>query len=357
MRTPPGFVAAMLLVSVAAAAQSAGNAGLRIVVVDGEDAVNIVQQKTAVAPVIEVRDRNNLPVPGALVTFSIQGGNAATFGGASTLTVATNAAGQAAVTSLTPTAAGAFQIQVSAAFQGQLATATIAQTNVMTAAQAAAASAATGAGSGSSAGTGGTTAGAGGGGMSTTTIAVAGAAVAGGAVAAVKIAENIHFDEIFNGPLTGQLTFSSQNRSAGASCSVTWALDATVNLEIDDGRGDKSDGHFEIKGTSAVVSRTCQSQTDRTIQWGGTFTGTDSSMRGADSTPFSGTGPNGDVFQGTSMTTFEGARNGDTITATIKFESRGTTTIQSGAMFDSVESGVFTVTLRKTGEKNEGGVP
>lgn len=54
---------------------------------------------------------------------------------------------------------------------------------------------------------------------------------------------------------------------------------------------------------------------------------------------------------------FRGRANGDTITATIKFESRGTTTIQSGAMFDSVESGVFTVTLRKTGEKNEGGVP
>ena len=111
---------------------------LRVVVIEGEDAVNIIQQKTAVRPIVEVRDRNNLPVPGAVVTFSIQGG-ASTFGGASTLTVATNAAGQAAVTGLTPSAAGAFQIQVSAAFQGQVATATIAQTNVMTAAQAAAA--------------------------------------------------------------------------------------------------------------------------------------------------------------------------------------------------------------------------
>src|SRR5688500_12459370 len=158
---------------------------LRIEVITGEDAVNVIQQKTAVAPVIEVRDRNNLPVPGALVTFSIQGGQAATFGGASTLTVATNAAGQAAVTSLTPTAAGAFQIQVSAAFQGQIATATIAQTNVMTAAQAAAASAATGGASGSSAGSGGSAGGAGGGGLSTTAIVTTGAAIAGGAVAAV----------------------------------------------------------------------------------------------------------------------------------------------------------------------------
>ncbi|MEY4093852.1 MAG: hypothetical protein RLZZ53_1051, partial [Acidobacteriota bacterium] len=119
---------------------------LRVVVIEGEDAVNIIQQKTAVRPLVEVRDRNNLPVPGAVVTFSIQGG-ASTFGGASTLTVATNAAGQAAVTGLTPSAAGAFQIQVSAAFQGQVATATIAQTNVMTAAQAAAAAGASGGGS------------------------------------------------------------------------------------------------------------------------------------------------------------------------------------------------------------------
>ena len=73
------------------------------------------------------------------VTIDVEGGKAATFGGASTLTVATNAAGQATVSSLTPATAGAFHIQVTAAVQGQVATATIAQTNVMTAAQAAAA--------------------------------------------------------------------------------------------------------------------------------------------------------------------------------------------------------------------------
>src|SRR5262245_19566781 len=121
-----------------------GAAPLKIVVVEGEAGVNIIQQKTAVKPLIEVRDRNNQPVAGVIVTFSVEGGKAASFAGASTMTVATNAAGQAAVTSLTPNVAGAFQIQVSAAFQGQVATATIAQTNVMTAAQAAAASAATG---------------------------------------------------------------------------------------------------------------------------------------------------------------------------------------------------------------------
>src|SRR5688500_11228988 len=50
--------------------------GLKIVVIEGEDAVNIIQQKTAVAPLIEVRDRNDLPVAGVPVTFSVAGPNA-----------------------------------------------------------------------------------------------------------------------------------------------------------------------------------------------------------------------------------------------------------------------------------------
>ena len=48
--------------------------GLRIVVIEGEDAVNIIQQKTAVRPIVEVRDRNDLPVAGASVLFTIGGG-------------------------------------------------------------------------------------------------------------------------------------------------------------------------------------------------------------------------------------------------------------------------------------------
>lgn len=139
---------------------------LKIVVIRGEDAVNIIQQKTAVAPVIEVRDRNNLPVPGVTVTFSVAHG--ATFGGAPTLTVVTNAAGQAAATGFTPTAAGAIQIQATAAFQGQTVAATITQSNVMTAAQAAAA-------------------GGGGGGMSGTLIGVIAAVGGGGAIAATQL--------------------------------------------------------------------------------------------------------------------------------------------------------------------------
>lgn len=111
-------------------ATAALTAGLKTVVIAGEDAVNVIQQETAVASVVEVRDGNDQPVAGAVVRFAIQGGRA-TFNGARALTVTTNVAGRAAVTGLTPTGAGAFQISAAAAFQGQTAVVAIAQTNVI----------------------------------------------------------------------------------------------------------------------------------------------------------------------------------------------------------------------------------
>ena len=94
--------------------QPSNAAALKIVVVEGEGAVNIIQQKTAVAPVIEVRDRNDQPVSGAVVKFAIQKGKAS-FDGARTLTVTTNAAGRVTATGLTATGKGALQIGASAA--------------------------------------------------------------------------------------------------------------------------------------------------------------------------------------------------------------------------------------------------
>ena len=68
--------AVMLLVPAFTSAQTpqaAASNALRIVVISGEDAINIIQQKTAVNPIVEVRDRNNLPVSGVAVTFSVGG--------------------------------------------------------------------------------------------------------------------------------------------------------------------------------------------------------------------------------------------------------------------------------------------
>ncbi|HYB95317.1 MAG TPA: hypothetical protein VEC39_10110 [Vicinamibacterales bacterium] len=344
-------ICTLLLAAVLAGVETSGQSPatpLRIVVVQGEDGVNIIQQKTAVRPIVEVRDRNNLPVSGAIVTFSIEGGTAS-FGGASTLTVATNAAGQAAVSSLTPSAAGAFQIQVSAAFQGQVATATIAQTNVMTAAQAAAAGAASGGTSGSSAGSSGGAAG-GGGGLSGTTLAVAGAAVAGGALAAVKVAENVDADEIFTGTVSGQTFFTSVNRTNGLRCTTTRMFTGTVHFEIDDPRGDRVEGHMEINGTERFVSSTCTGgdTSDQPRQYGVLFSGTDSSIRGREQHLFTGTAPNGHAVQNTLITTFEGARSGDTIVGTFSFDSQGTSTSPDGVIFDTSSSASFPMTLTKT---------
>ena len=157
------------------APQTAKATALKIVVLEGEGAINIIQQKTAVAPVIEVRDRNDQPVSGALVRFAIQKGRAS-FNGVRTLTATTDALGRATATGLTPTGSGALQIGTTAAFQGQTAAITIAQTNVLTAAQASAAAAG---GSGTASG---------GGGLSHFAIAgIVGGAGAGGVLIASKV--------------------------------------------------------------------------------------------------------------------------------------------------------------------------
>ncbi|HEY7191761.1 MAG TPA: hypothetical protein VH436_34665 [Vicinamibacterales bacterium] len=114
--------------------------GMRIVVLEGEDAVNLVQQKTAVRPLVEVRDSNNLPVAGATVLFTIVrtgGRSAVSFAnGQSAVTVTTDAAGRAASSPLQATGNGAVRIDVRATYRGQVATATVSQTNFATAADA-----------------------------------------------------------------------------------------------------------------------------------------------------------------------------------------------------------------------------
>ncbi len=291
MRSPwLAAAAALLLVSAPAAAQPANPAGLRIVVIAGEDAVNIIQQKTAVAPIVEVRDRNNLPVAGATVTFSL--GPGASFGGQSTLTVVTNAAGQATATGLTPSAAGALQIQATATFQGQTAVATIAQSNVMTAAEAAsAASTAGGGGSGSGGAAG--AAGAGGGaagGLSGTMIGVIGAAAAGGVVVATKAAGGSESSSpsatsttssgttgtgtttnptppstptpqptssAFSGPMAGTMTGTSSVEDGGINCTYSVRTTGNSTLRLQTASSGAITGTLEMNGTNSAFSINC----------------------------------------------------------------------------------------------------
>src|SRR5439155_2057510 len=120
-----------------AAQQPAAGAALKIVVIEGEDSVNLIDKKTAVKPTVEVRDKNDLPVAGASVRFAINGRSAAFQGGSRSVTVTTDSLGRATVNAITPTSKGAVQIQVQASYQGQSASATISQTNFANAAEAA----------------------------------------------------------------------------------------------------------------------------------------------------------------------------------------------------------------------------
>ena len=230
----------------------AGQAALKIVVVEGEGAVNIIQQKTAVAPVIEVRDRNDQPVAGAAVRFAIRNGRA-TFGGARTLSVTTDAAGRAVATGFAPTGNGALQITATAAFQGQTAAAvTIAQTTVATAAQAAAVSGAAGAGAssgGASAGAGAGAGAGGGGGLSATTIGVIAGAVAGGVALGVKALAG---GTTLRGDYSGQIPMATV---ATPGCSFVETLTGTVKITLDDLSG--ATGTVEVREKHTITSSTC----------------------------------------------------------------------------------------------------
>ncbi len=299
--------------------------GLTIVVIAGEGAVNIIQQKTAVAPVVEVRDRNDQPVAGAIVRFAIQGGRAS-FNGARTLTVTTNGAGRAEVTGLTPSGAGAFQMTASAAFQGQTAVVTIAQTNVMTLAHAAAvAGASTGAGGsggGAAAGRGGGS----GGGLPATTIGIIGGAVAGGAFAAREVTgggtdrtdggtnrtggETDREIDVFNGTVSGGLVFT--NVGPNATCVSTRSIAGSLKIEVfKEGGGDTLffDGtHTEVSlgGTATCIPAT---QPQR-LSASGPITGAPSAIVFASTTP-GGLSTNVE---------FRGSVSGNTLTGTLTIE-------------------------------------
>ena len=176
--------AALLVAGLTAGGARAQDDGLRIVVLEGEDSVNIIAQGTAVSTLVEVRDRNDLPVAGASVLFLLQNTNATLNAGLSQVALTTNALGQAAV-AVNPIAAGAVELSVSATFAGETAAATIVQTNFATAAQAAAGASATG-GGGGTAGAAATGGAAGGGIGAGTIITIAGTAV--GATVGVRAA-------------------------------------------------------------------------------------------------------------------------------------------------------------------------
>jgi hypothetical protein len=133
-------------------AQAVDLSEISIVVVAGDNGVNIVSKKAAVQPIVEVRDKNNLPVRAAVVNFiSPDEAPSVVFSnGERTFTVITDDSGRAAVSGMRPIGIGQFHIQVTASVtatnQGHtIANATITQTNYQTPEAAANAGAASGA--------------------------------------------------------------------------------------------------------------------------------------------------------------------------------------------------------------------
>lgn len=100
-------------------------------IVRGKDAQNNLKKGRATSEVvIEVRDRNDKPVGGAIVTFTLPRGTGGVFAnGSRTAVVNTNSTGQAAA-SFTAKGKGPFNMNVSVNSQGQVVSTTIAQTNV-----------------------------------------------------------------------------------------------------------------------------------------------------------------------------------------------------------------------------------
>lgn len=119
----------------------AEQAKLKIVILEGEGAVNNVRQRTAREVIVEVQDENNRPVGGAVVMFTLpdRGPTGAFANGQRISTVTTGADGRAQ-TMLTELnkAKGDMAIRVNASHQGARATAIVTQTSVATGVSAAA---------------------------------------------------------------------------------------------------------------------------------------------------------------------------------------------------------------------------
>jgi hypothetical protein len=122
---------ALLCVS-ALAAQTAPE-GLRVVVVEGQGAMNNIRDHTARAPVVRVEDSQERPVAGATVNFTLPDLGASGFfpDGRTALSTTTDQNGLAVGRGLRPNnVAGRFQIRVTASQQGSGGSATITQVNV-----------------------------------------------------------------------------------------------------------------------------------------------------------------------------------------------------------------------------------
>jgi hypothetical protein len=122
----------LLQTTVAGAQDPSQPSGLKVVVLEGEGAINNSSQQRAKEPVVQVNDDNDVPVQDATVIFMLpESGASGTFGSSGlTLTMQTDERGQAIGKGLQPNKViGQFQIRVIASQGGRTARAMITQTN------------------------------------------------------------------------------------------------------------------------------------------------------------------------------------------------------------------------------------
>lgn len=164
--------------------------GLRLLILAGHGAINNTKQRTSRDPVVQVTDENDRPIAGVAITFALpdRGASGVFANGARSMTILTDAQGTATATGFAPNAvAGDLPIQVSASYQGQTASAVIAQTNVVAA----------------------------GGGISAATVGIIGAVVAAAAVGAVVALSGGNNTEV-NGRPSGTATVRTGGVTIGA---------------------------------------------------------------------------------------------------------------------------------------------
>jgi hypothetical protein len=125
-------VSAITLSLVFSEAAVGQTSAITIKVLEGNGAINNISRRTAYAPLVQVVDRDNHPLAQIPVTFIVPAiGPGARFSdGGTTLTVTTDQEGKAVARGLTPNSTpGAFEIRVTAVYQGRMARAIVNQTN------------------------------------------------------------------------------------------------------------------------------------------------------------------------------------------------------------------------------------
>lgn len=112
----------------------APSASLTVNVIKGRDAANILKPPSVVPPTVDVRDANNRPIIGAVVTFTSPTDEPTVKfpNGNRSYSVVTDLAGRATVEDMVPMGLGTFHIEVAATLADSNGSARISETNYPT---------------------------------------------------------------------------------------------------------------------------------------------------------------------------------------------------------------------------------